>query len=123
MIEPTNVVVRPKQFTYQTFEEKQTDVNLALSIFEGGILNLYDVALVFTGDSDIAPSIHKVKKYKKHKTFVSILPYKGKGRVIARVCNTSKHLTAEILEKCFLPNEVEINGKKYKNPHNKKTSQ
>jgi uncharacterized LabA/DUF88 family protein len=70
--------VTPREFTYRTFEEKQTDVNIALSIFEGGLLDRYDKALIFTGDSDIAPSIIRVKKYKPKKEFLSILPYLGK---------------------------------------------
>jgi hypothetical protein len=45
---PKNAIVRPKEFIYGTYEEKQTDVNMALHIFEGGLLDLYDKALIFS---------------------------------------------------------------------------
>ena len=34
IVNPENALVKPRKFTYRTFEEKQTDVNIALSIFE-----------------------------------------------------------------------------------------
>ncbi len=75
---PPDAIVSPRRFEYSTFEEKQTDVNMALAIFEGGIMDMYDKAFIFSGDSDIAPAIHKVRKYRKDKKFTSILPYLGK---------------------------------------------
>ena len=45
--------------TYQTFEEKQTDVNIAIQLFKLAIQDKYDKALIISGDSDLIPSIEK----------------------------------------------------------------
>ena len=74
IIAPEGAVVSPKKFTYRTHEEKQTDVNIALAIFEGAMTDTYDKALIFSGDSDRAPAVLKSRKYKNMKRFVSILP-------------------------------------------------
>jgi hypothetical protein len=47
--------------TYQTFEEKQTDVNIAIQLFKLSIQEKYDKALIISGDSDLIPSIEAVK--------------------------------------------------------------
>ncbi len=52
---------------YQTFEEKQTDVNIAIKLFELAIQDKYDKALIISGDSDLIPSIKAVKSTFPHK--------------------------------------------------------
>jgi len=47
---------------YQTYEEKRTDVNIAIKILEDAFLKKYDRAIIMSGDSDIVPSIESVKK-------------------------------------------------------------
>lgn len=116
VIDPANAIVKPKKFTYKTFEEKQTDVNMALTIFDDGIMDRYDKTLLFTGDSDIAPSIQRVKRYKT-KEFVSILPIGWRGRVISGICDSHHSITAEVLQSCLLPESVEVFGKRLKNPY------
>ncbi len=119
VIDPLNAIVDPSRFTYKTYEEKQTDVNIALAIFEGAMTDTYDTAIIFSGDSDIAPAIFKSRKYKPHKKFICVLPYKGRGQVIARSCDDHKNTTLPILENCLLPDEITLRGNIYKNPYKK----
>lgn len=42
---------------YQTYEEKRTDVHIAINLFHGAIKDIYDKALIILADSDLAPSI------------------------------------------------------------------
>ena len=46
---------------YQTFEEKQTDVNIALSLFRLAVTDQYDRAVIVSGDTDLIPSIKAVR--------------------------------------------------------------
>ena len=54
-------------------EEKETDVNMALGLLERAVLNSFDVALLYTADTDIAPAIRTVKRlYPEKQLFVAI---------------------------------------------------
>ncbi|RDU51488.1 NYN domain-containing protein [Helicobacter sp. MIT 01-3238] len=54
---------------FNTFEgkttEKQTDVNLALQLFEDAINDKYDKAILLSGDTDFIPAIERVNKLGK----------------------------------------------------------
>jgi uncharacterized LabA/DUF88 family protein len=47
--------------TYKTFEEKQTDVNIAVHLFKLAVSNSYDTAIIVSGDSDLIPAITAVR--------------------------------------------------------------
>ncbi len=49
-----------------------TDVNIALKLALDAVDDLYDVALLITGDSDIVPSVAEVKRRFKQKKQVVI---------------------------------------------------
>jgi uncharacterized LabA/DUF88 family protein len=46
---------------YWSFEEKQTDVNIALYLFQLAIQERYDKAIIFSGDTDLIPAIKAVR--------------------------------------------------------------
>jgi uncharacterized LabA/DUF88 family protein len=46
----------------RTFEEKQTDVNIALRLFELGVQDKYDKAILVSGDTDMIPAVKAVQK-------------------------------------------------------------
>lgn len=54
-----------KNFTRISFEEKESDVNLALSIIEDAFEKISDKILVITNDSDIAPAIRMARAKNK----------------------------------------------------------
>lgn len=51
-----------KNFTRISYEEKESDVNLALAIIEDAFEKISDKILVITNDSDISPSIRMALK-------------------------------------------------------------
>lgn len=60
--------------SFVTFEEKETDVNIAIQLFEQAYLNSYDTAIILSGDSDQLPAIRAVKKIFPLKKFGIIIP-------------------------------------------------
>ena len=46
---------------YKTFEEKQTDVNIAIKLFQTAVQDLWDTAVIVSGDSYLIPAIEAVK--------------------------------------------------------------
>lgn len=60
---------------WDSHEEKETDVNLALALLDLAYKNLYDHAFILTRDSDLAPAIHKVKQNFPQKKITVFAPY------------------------------------------------
>jgi uncharacterized LabA/DUF88 family protein len=46
---------------FKTHEEKLTDVNLAITLFENAMKDTFDIAVIVSGDSDLIPIIRAIK--------------------------------------------------------------
>lgn len=60
--------------TWPDFEEKQTDVNLAVEMMRDAHLDLFDTALLISGDSDLTPAVSAVQQLHPAKTVVVASP-------------------------------------------------
>jgi uncharacterized LabA/DUF88 family protein len=60
--------------SYSTFEEKQTDVNIALSLFQLAVQEQYDRAVIVSGDTDLIPAIKAVRATFPQKQIGVIIP-------------------------------------------------
>lgn len=64
-----------KGHTIQTFEEKQTDVNIAVKMVRDVVLDKCDISILVSADSDLTPPIDFIKEYKpKQKIFIYFPP-------------------------------------------------
>lgn len=118
VVDPEDALIKPRKFTYRTFEEKQTDVNIALAIFEWWILDIYDKAIIFSWDSDITPAIHRVRKYKKTKEFKCVLPFLWKWRVMVDACDGNFDIIdEEVLRNSLLDDTIVVFWKTIINPY------
>lgn len=109
--------VIPKEIEYSTHEEKRTDVNIVLQIFEDAVKNKYDDAIIISWDSDIIPVITSVKNTVEWKKFISVLPYRSKWKDIKRACHEFQSMTKEHLESSLLLSEIEFNWETIKCPY------
>ncbi|MGP2485555.1 NYN domain-containing protein, partial [Pantoea eucalypti] len=48
--------------SFYKHEEKETDVNLAVSLVSNACVDNFDIAIVITSDSDLCPPINYVRK-------------------------------------------------------------
>jgi len=78
----------PKRLTYRTYEEKRTDVNIAIKILEDAFLWKYDRAIIMSWDSDIVPSIESVKKNFPEKLFTTLWITGTKWQLIKNRCDS-----------------------------------
>jgi uncharacterized LabA/DUF88 family protein len=62
--------------TGYTFEEKKTDVNIAVYLLSKAIDDEYDVAMIISGDTDIEPAIKAVKEKFPGKEIVIVVPHR-----------------------------------------------
>jgi len=58
---PRTRTCRHCQTEYTTYEEKRTDVNIAVTLFRAALTDLYDTALIISGDSDLVPAVEAVR--------------------------------------------------------------
>jgi uncharacterized LabA/DUF88 family protein len=59
---------------FWTYEEKQTDVNIALRLFQNAVLNRYDRAVIVSGDTDLIPAVDAVRSTFPGKALGVLLP-------------------------------------------------
>lgn len=69
-----NIKCRLCHKNFVTYEEKETDVNIALYILKRGIEDGYDKAVLFSGDSDLAPAIERAAELFPLKKFQVLFP-------------------------------------------------
>ena len=61
--------------TWRTYEEKMTDVNIAVELLGDAQDNTFDTAIVMSGDSDLAEPVNAVRKrYPKKRVVVAFPP-------------------------------------------------
>jgi hypothetical protein len=86
--------------------EKQTDVNIAVSMIE--FANEYDVLILVTADSDQVPAIRLLKKKYPEKVIYILPPAGRNSKELVRAAgkNSRKIMTEDDLEKSQLPNPV-----------------
>jgi uncharacterized LabA/DUF88 family protein len=82
-------------------EEKETDVALAVKLLELFKLDLCDVVVLVTGDTDIVPAIELAKKLYPDKMIGCAFPFKRKNDEISHIV----HLQFKISAKQYLNNQ------------------
>lgn len=90
-------------------EEKGSDVNLAVHLINDAWRNEFDVALVFSNDSDLAGAIKMVRD--EHGKAVGIVnPHALRGRrssqELKNVSTFERHLRKRHLRTCQMPNPI-----------------
>jgi hypothetical protein len=96
--------------TWQDHEEKETDVNIALQMVRGAFADLYDRALLVSGDSDLVPAVKMVLSEFPSKQIRVIAPL-GRGYSMdlyraaggGKSCKKMKQIH---LERSLFPREV-----------------
>jgi uncharacterized LabA/DUF88 family protein len=90
-------------------EEKETDVNIALSLLDDAYQDIYDIALIISQDSDLFPAIKLVRTRFPNKTIKIITPpnmrhSKEMGAVVGR--ENLKSILPLHLARCLLPQQL-----------------
>jgi uncharacterized LabA/DUF88 family protein len=97
---------------FPLFEEKQTDVNIAIKMI--GSASIYDKLILITADSDQVPALKLIKQVHPTKR-LAVLPPIGRGsKELSAACDETFTMTEQHLSLCQLPNPLPIfkNGQK-----------
>jgi len=68
--------------------EKKSDVNIAVKMITDALDDLYDVAVLISGDSDLTPAVEAVKTYFPKKRILLFFPPKRKSSELKNICHT-----------------------------------
>lgn len=97
--------------TWNANKEKKTDVNIAVRLLDDAYDDLFDTALVISGDSDLAPPIESVRHRHSAKTVVVAFPPKRRSGELRRVAHAAFHIGRGVIRSSRLPDPVvQANG-------------
>lgn len=89
-----------------TYEEKETDVNIAVALVEDAALDRFDIALIISADSDLCPAIRAVRRIRPDSRIVAIFPPSRHSDELRRTADAVYWLGRDKLSKAQLPAEV-----------------
>lgn len=89
-----------------TYEEKESDVNIAISLVEDAARDLFDTALLLSGDSDLCPAVSAAKRLRPEARVVAAFPPRRNSDPLRKVTDRAIHIDKAMLRKSQLPDEV-----------------
>lgn len=92
--------------TWETYEEKMTDVNIAVELLGDAQDDAFDTAIVVSGDSDLARPISDVRERYRHKRVLVAFPPNRASKKLREVATVSFTVGRRILSRSQLPDRV-----------------
>jgi uncharacterized LabA/DUF88 family protein len=96
--------------TYQAYEEKQTDVNISVKLFQCAYQDSFDRGILITGDSDIIPAVKIVKETFPSKEIGLIIPIGRHAEEIKNECDFHMKLKEKHLKSSQFPDKIIIDA-------------
>lgn len=93
---------------YQTYEEKRTDVNIAIYLLKLAIDDRYDTAMIISGDSDLIPAIQEAKNRFPQKNFLNITPIGRKAEAMKNACDYHMKMKEIHLKSSLFPDTISL---------------
>lgn len=90
----------------RTYEEKMTDVNIAIALLEDANNNLFDTAILISADSDLTRPIEVVRQKYANKRVIAAFPPKRHSLHLSEVANESFTLGRKRIAQSQLPDPV-----------------
>jgi uncharacterized LabA/DUF88 family protein len=102
---------------WTSYEEKQTDVNLAVHLVADVAGNRADTYMVVTGDTDVIPALKMARSLDPNATLIASFPPRRSSDALKRMLPSSRELTLATLSAAQLPDvAIAPNGKKFHRP-------
>jgi len=92
------------------YEEKETDVNIAIALMEGAVRDTYDTALLISGDSDLRPTIAAVKRLRPRKRIVAAFPPQRNSASLIRAVDGYVRIGRDKIRNAQLPSKIVAAG-------------
>jgi uncharacterized LabA/DUF88 family protein len=89
-----------------TYEEKETDVNIAIAMLEGAVRDEYDSAILISGDSDLRPAVAAVKRICPEKRIIAAFPPRRHSMGLAQMVDGYVSISTAKVRNAQLPPKV-----------------
>lgn len=113
-----NVSCRQCGSTWTSYEEKETDVNIAVSIVADAAARASDLALIISADSDLCPAIRTARSLNPRRGMIAAFPPRRSSFEIRSLIPGAFTVAAADLRNSLLPDRVRDpdTGQIYKRP-------
>ena len=88
------------------YEEKETDVNIAIAMLEDAVQDVYDIAILVSGDSDLRPVIAAVKRLRTGKRIIAVFPPRRHSKDLAQAVDGYVSVGLDKIRNAQLPPKV-----------------
>ena len=104
-----NITCRYCHRVNHSFEEKETDVRIATTMLADVYQERCDVTLLISADSDLVPSIERIKEFDYTHKIITYFPPNRHSYNLENWSNGVKKLTnKQLYEKCLLPESITL---------------
>jgi uncharacterized LabA/DUF88 family protein len=93
--------------TRQSYEEKETDVSIAVALVEDASLDRYDSAIVVSADSDLCPAVRAVRRIAPSKRLIAAFPPRRVSEELRRTAHGSLPISDAKFRRSLLPERVD----------------
>lgn len=91
---------------WSTYEEKETDVNIATTLVADGLEDRFDTALLLSGDSDLCPAVRMLRQRRPEKRVVVVFPPRRQSTDLKLVADGHLFLGDDKIRRSQLPDRV-----------------
>ncbi|RZS44825.1 uncharacterized LabA/DUF88 family protein [Herbihabitans rhizosphaerae] len=91
---------------WTVYEEKETDVNIAVSLIEDAVTDRFDMALLVSADSDLCPAVKALKRLRPDKRIIAAFPPSRSSGELRRVVDGAFTIGDAKLRQSQLPDAV-----------------
>lgn len=88
---------------FKRYEEKETDVAIALHLVELAVSRAFDVVTLVSGDTDLAPALRSARRLNPALKLACLFPFGRKNNELARLVDFSLHMSAHAYAKHQFP--------------------
>lgn len=92
--------------SWQSNEEKMTDVGIATELLVDAIDDKFDTAILVSGDSDLVPPMRVIRNRLKSKSLIAAFPPNRYSNELAKIVNGVMHINENVLRRSQLPNTL-----------------
>jgi uncharacterized LabA/DUF88 family protein len=92
--------------TWTVYEEKETDVNIAVALLADAMRDTFDTALLISADSDLCPAVRETKSLFPEKRIIAAFPPKRHSAELKRVVDGHLSIGSDKIRRAQLPREV-----------------
>jgi uncharacterized LabA/DUF88 family protein len=95
---------------WTTYEEKETDVNIAIAMVVDAARDAYDLAILIPGDSDLRPAVAAAKRLRPGKRIIAAFPPRRHSRDLARAVDAYVSISTTKVRNAQLPPKIVTAG-------------